>query len=480
MARPDEASDKRFRVIIVGAGLVGLSLSHALQLANIEHVVLEKHDKIVSVHGAALTIFPSVARIFDQFGILNKIQKLSAPIDIERHRWPDGSVNIQTKNMKTIEEKFELPVVLFNRQECVTHLYDNLPDQSMIRTSARVDRIEHTETGVKVYLTDGSFEEGDIVIGADGVHSLVRQVMWDYAAENDPGAIPESDKKALFTEFRGIFGVSDPKKVPNIGSGNVEIICGHETTKLLFTTPTAAYWSIVFKGEYSQPPKPYRPNLEEQEEVAQRFKDIKFTESLTMEDLWKGKTRSGLLNVEEGILDKWHAGRIVLVGDSAHKMTADLGIGANMAIESAVVLSNILQRSLASNPNRHFTTDELSTLFQEYQSKRHPRAKAYVTLSGSVTRMRSYYSFWGRIFITRIATLPWMRKMQMERMMLGFTKGPKLEYVKTRTINENAEGWQLAKKQDSSKTAWVAYALITSAMGVALSYVVVLKWSLTS
>jgi FAD dependent monooxygenase len=54
MAQEERASQKPFRVIIVGAGLVGLSLSHALQLANIEHVVLEKHSKIVSLHGAAL------------------------------------------------------------------------------------------------------------------------------------------------------------------------------------------------------------------------------------------------------------------------------------------------------------------------------------------------------------------------------------------------------------------------------------------
>jgi 2-polyprenyl-6-methoxyphenol hydroxylase-like FAD-dependent oxidoreductase len=54
MAHQDQTSQKPFRVIVVGAGLVGLSLSHALQLANIDHVVLEKHSEIVSIHGAAL------------------------------------------------------------------------------------------------------------------------------------------------------------------------------------------------------------------------------------------------------------------------------------------------------------------------------------------------------------------------------------------------------------------------------------------
>jgi FAD dependent monooxygenase len=51
MAQPSPPSSKPFRIIIVGAGFVGLSLSHALQLANIDHVVLEKHNEIVSARG---------------------------------------------------------------------------------------------------------------------------------------------------------------------------------------------------------------------------------------------------------------------------------------------------------------------------------------------------------------------------------------------------------------------------------------------
>jgi FAD dependent monooxygenase len=45
------------------------------------------------------------------------------------------------------------------------------------------------------------------------------------------------------------------------------------------------------------------------------------TENITFGDLWKTKTRHGLIAIEEGVLDKWHAGRIVLVGDAAHKVS---------------------------------------------------------------------------------------------------------------------------------------------------------------
>jgi FAD dependent monooxygenase len=265
-------------------------------------------------------IFPAVSRIFDQFGILKNILATTTPVQSECTRWPDGTINTRGKMMDVLGEKFEIPVVLFDRQRCVEHLYNGLPNKSPIRTSARVDRIEHTPTSVKVHLTDGTFEEGDLVIGADGVHSRVRESMWEYAAEHEPDAIPESDKSAMYTQFKGFFGVSEQAGLPDIGPADCSVGLGQNVTKLLFTSLGQAYWALIWRDEFSQPPKQYRPDEQEKEEIAEKFKNVQFAETLTFGDLYKNKTRSGALNIEEGILEKWHAGRIVLAGDSAHKV----------------------------------------------------------------------------------------------------------------------------------------------------------------
>jgi FAD dependent monooxygenase len=271
-------------------------------------------------------IYPGVSRVFDQFGILQKIQDTITPIQSEVQRWPDGTINIHGKNLETMSQKFDMPLILFDRQKCVTHLYDGLPDKSFIRTNARVDRIEHTDTSVKVYLTDGTYEEGDIVIGADGVHSVVRQMMWDYAAQHEPDAIPDSDKTAMYTQYKGMFGVSSRGGLPSLGDADVHTIYGQDVIKLLFTQPGVAYWGISFKDEYSKPPKAYRPDHDEQESIGERLRDIKMTDDLTFGQLWENRTRYGVLNIEEGILEKWYAGRIVLVGDSAHKVCSPFGV----------------------------------------------------------------------------------------------------------------------------------------------------------
>ena len=106
MSPPVSTKSKSFKVIVVGGGIVGLSLSHALQLANIDHVVLEKHDKIISVRGAAVIIWPNAARILDQFGVLEKIHQTSTPLMNDYRRWPDGSVNSSPKGATKIAKAY--------------------------------------------------------------------------------------------------------------------------------------------------------------------------------------------------------------------------------------------------------------------------------------------------------------------------------------------------------------------------------------
>jgi len=149
-----------------------------------------------------------------------------------------------------------------------------------------------------------------------------------------------------------------------------------------------------------------------------------------------------------------------------------------MAIESAAALANVLQSATSQNPSSPFhpSLPELSALFTKYQGIRHERAKLFAGLSGGVTRMRSYQSLWKRFFIGYIATLPFMQKYQAKKLHTGFAKAPKLEYVGTRTINESAAGWKVEEEGKEGGTAWVAYVLVTSVVGVAVSYAALLKY----
>lgn len=73
-------------------------------------------------------------------------------------------------------------------------MYDQLKDQSKIKTSKRVLSIEHGESSVTVFCQDGSNYTGDIVIGADGIHSRTRQEMQRFAEETGPPGMMDKDK----------------------------------------------------------------------------------------------------------------------------------------------------------------------------------------------------------------------------------------------------------------------------------------------
>jgi 2-polyprenyl-6-methoxyphenol hydroxylase-like FAD-dependent oxidoreductase len=74
-------------------------------------------------------------------------------------------------------------------------LYETLPDKTKVKTGANVVDIIDSDDSVEVIMKDGSVEKGDLVIGADGVHSLVRSLMWRNANTAVPGLITTAEKK---------------------------------------------------------------------------------------------------------------------------------------------------------------------------------------------------------------------------------------------------------------------------------------------
>lgn len=144
--------------------------------------------------------------------------------------------------------------------------------------------------------------------------------MWDYAAQYEPGSIPGSDKEVMISQFQAIFGVSTQEEKFGLGPADSHVILGHDDAGLLFTQPGKAYWAVIIKDEYKKPALRTKATEADIEAAAKKYANRPMTEKVTLGDLWKTNTRHGLLTFEEGVLSKWHAGRLVLVGDSAHKV----------------------------------------------------------------------------------------------------------------------------------------------------------------
>lgn len=87
------------------------------------------------------------------------------------------------------------------RRRLLDILYQNLPDRTKVQVNKVVTRIEQQteeKDSTLVYTHDGCVYEADLVVGADGVHSVARAQMWKMAKALRPGAFPESERNSMF------------------------------------------------------------------------------------------------------------------------------------------------------------------------------------------------------------------------------------------------------------------------------------------
>ena len=134
-----------------------------------------------------------------------------------------------------------------------------------------------------------------------------------------------------------------------------------------------------------------RYTAKDAEEFIARNRDIVIRpgpNGLTLGDLWKHTVSSSLVAIEEAKFKLWHWGRIACAGDSIHKSTPNLGIGGNLAIESAAVLANGIKRlaDTSSASGRRPTREEIERMLSEYQTERELRAASAVDVSGALAR----------------------------------------------------------------------------------------------
>lgn len=99
-----------------------------------------------------------------------------------------------TGNMFLTATSLGYPTLALDRQAFVEMLYNRLPDKSRVVTGKCATSIQHTDDGLHVFTADGCVEPGDILVGADGVHSTCRQFMWQHANTPKPGTIKATEK----------------------------------------------------------------------------------------------------------------------------------------------------------------------------------------------------------------------------------------------------------------------------------------------
>ena len=340
------------KIAIIGGGIGGLAAAAFLNQAGLPSTVYEQTRELREI-GAGLVVAPNMARLLRRLGVLDPLLKTAVRLEIgwEFRRWQDGTV-LSAEDLATrCERLYGEHTYTAHRADLLDALSRAVPDDA-VRLGKRCEKIEHPGTGSgpkRLTFADGEVVEADVVIGADGIHSLIRAALTEAPAP--PAYSGSCAFRALVPAGAAPAFARSPHHVLWLGPDHHLVhypVRAGELINLVAFAPAGGYttesWTATATvAEFIKEFEGWDPRL------------IALIEAAGVPGRW------ALLDRQP--LRRWSSGPVTLLGDAAHPMFPFYGQGAAQAIEDAASLA----RYLAEEP-----ADPVAAL-RRYEQARIPR-----------------------------------------------------------------------------------------------------------
>lgn len=349
--------ESRLSAAVVGAGMGGLSVATTLRRIGCDVTVYEQASRFSRI-GAGIQMLPNSMKVLREIGLEDKLRGFAfAPRSYLNRIGETGETFL---DLPMSEDRYGAPYLCMHRGDLHEALASIVPVES-IQLGKKLVGLEQDDGKVRLAFADGSRAEADIVIGADGLHSTVREILLG----------PETPRFSGRVAYRAVYPASllnrdlGPVRTKWWGKDRHIVIyyTQKDRSEIYFVTsvPEPAEWltpeSWSAKGDVKELRAAYATFHDEVRAVLDACPDC---------HKWA--------ILERDPLPRWSDGRAVLLGDACHPMTPYMAQGAATAIEDAAVLARCLGETGGDDPE---------AAFRLYENHRKPRTSRIQAISSA-------------------------------------------------------------------------------------------------
>lgn len=338
------------RIAVIGGGLGGAAAAILLHQAGQDVTVYEQAPAFTRL-GAGIQLSPNVTRVLRALGIEEHLRATGLrPTRWLSRKWDTGEILLELELGDALETRYGAPYFSVHRGDFHASMIDRIP-ATCLQFGKQLVGLAADGEGMRLEFADGTHANAEIVIGADGLNSIVREILLG----------PERPIYSGHVAHRAVF--------PAATLGGVELAdytkWWSDDRHFIIYYMTAQRDEIYFVTGYPDPDWPgdtqFLPCT--REELANTFEGF-HPEVQVLIGLCPEVNKWPLF--DRAPLPKWSEGRVVLLGDACHPMKPHMGQGAAMAIEDAAMLVRCLEVC---------GTNDLEKTFRLYAANRTDRTQ---------------------------------------------------------------------------------------------------------
>jgi 2-polyprenyl-6-methoxyphenol hydroxylase-like FAD-dependent oxidoreductase len=343
--------------LIVGAGIAGTTAAGALQRKGIQVRLIEREPE-PTFRGIGIVLLPPAVRSMHMLGLVDACLQRGFPQDVSRTHSADGTV-LARRPLVGLAGPEDPPAIGLPRPAFGEILCDWAVEAGVdLRYGLTVTAIDDCEDGVEVELSDGTSGHYDVVVGADGLRSAVRAMVF-----------PEQPAPTYIGQ--GIWRVLVGVRPPQVDG---QLLFLGKTTRAGFNPILSDDMYMYFLHQTDEG----RPHLTRDQSHELLIGLLAEYGGLVAEvrDLLTPDNAShyGLLYTIF-VAGDWHRGRVILIGDAAHATPPHLASGAGIAIEDGIVLARCLSEC-----------DTVGSGFELFMRRRYERCRMVIENSRTLSR----------------------------------------------------------------------------------------------